>query len=126
MTHYDTTGMLFVAGNSYTYNLPLSHLTSISGIIMVIVFSAIVKKIAPVNWIGKHSLVIMLVHFPIQERLNQVVFGLFQTYDLATVTKIILAIVAYIITLSFSIGAVIFCRRFIPKLSGYSNLVPVK
>ena len=84
------------------------------------------KKIAPVNWIGKHSLVIMLVHFPIQERLNQVVFGLLQTYDLATVTKIILAIVAYIITLSFSIGAVIFCRRFIPKLSGYSNLVPVK
>lgn len=126
MTHYDTTRMLFVAGNSYTYNLPLSHLTSISGIIMVLTLSLIFKKVTPVNWLGKHSLVIMLVHFPIQERLNQIVFLLFQTYDLTAMTKIMLVIIAYIITISFSIGAVIFCRRFIPKLSGYSYLVPVK
>lgn len=124
--HYDLSGCTFVNSGAYTYNLFLSHVTSIGGIIMVLLISLIVKNVSCINWFGKHSLVIVLVHFPVQERLNQVVFHMFTSYNPSIVIKVFISIVSYSVTLLFCVGAIYFCRRFIPKLSGYSNLIPTK
>ena len=123
---YDTSHLIYANTGTYTYNLPLSLLTCIGGIIAVVMLSVKVQRLPAVNWLGKHSLVIMSVHFPVIERLNYLTSQLFATDELPLLNKILIALPSYGLTLLFSVGAVYFCRKYIPKLTGYSSLIPVK
>ncbi len=114
----------FINTKIYTYNLLLSMIVMISGIMCIVFLSMIISKISFINWLGKNSLVILAVHFPILQRLNYLCFYCFTDLHVTIMwQKGVLALLAYLITLSFSILAAYLCNRYIPKLTGYDNLV---
>lgn len=123
---YDTSHLLYANTGTYTYNLPLSLLTCIAGIIAVVMLSVKIRRLPMLNWLGKHSLVIMAVHFPVIERLNYLSSQLFATDELPLLNKILISLPMYGLALLFSVGAACFCRKYIPRLTGYTGLIPVK
>ena len=110
---------LFVTSQAYSYNYPLYYLTALGGIIATVAFGKTIGKIPPVNWLGRNSLIIVCVHFPLIERLN-VLIAKTELYH-STIGKCLLAIVEYGIVLLFSAGCIVLCKKFIPKLTGYAE-----
>ncbi len=125
LSYFDVKDASFINTRMYTYNLPLSLITSIAGLLIIVLFSQLVSKIQVLNWMGKNSLVIMCVHFPLQERLNELCFYCFSNLDLTIYMKLGLAVVSYCITVGFSIIVARGCRKYCPKLTGYDNLVTI-
>ena len=124
--YYDVQAASFVNTKAYIYNLPLSIITAIAGIMVIVFFSEIVKHMKFVNWFGRNSLVVVCVHFPLMERLNYFCFYCFTDLGVTSMpAKALLAIICYGVTIAFSCMAILFCKKYIPKLSGYSNLIPV-
>lgn len=125
INRYDLTGCSFANAGTYTYNLPLGLLTMISGIGLTIGLSMMIKNISIINWMGRNSLIIMCVHFPILERLNTVCFYAY-THGVVTMPlKVGLAVVAYLVTFAFSALMVEVCKRYLPKYTGFENLIPI-
>ena len=118
---YNTIGLSFVEGSIFTYNPIFPWIISISGSLLVVYLSRIVNCIRLLNWLGKNSLVIMCVHFPILERLNHLcsLLPLYTTFE----GKLFLAFISYAITIMTSIVMVILCKRYIPSLTGYKRLL---
>lgn len=105
---------------NYKYSLLLFYITSISGIFIVLTFSKIINKINVINYLGKNSLIILCVHFPLIERLNIIVSKM-DLYNSGSKDKVILGLFVYLITISFSVICIEFFRKYIPKLTGFSS-----
>lgn len=124
--YYDNQEASFINTRAYMYNLPLSLFTSISGILMIVFFCMLIKKIRFINWLWINSLVIMCVHFPLQKRLNQVCFYCFTELHVSSLPiKLTLVLISYAVTLVFCVLAILLCKRYLPKLTGYDNLIPI-
>lgn len=124
INYYDCSGSnKFVNGEAYLYNLPLSLVTSVSGIIALFSLSQIIRNVHSINWLGKNSIVIMLVHFPFLERLNELCFYYFREYSPSTALKILAVLMAYAATIIFSCACVYLCKRYIPKFTGYKSII---
>lgn len=116
----------FINSGAYTYNLPLALLTSFGGIGLVLSISKLINRIPLINFLGANSLVIMCVHFPLMGRLNHLCFYCFTAGNVTYMPyKLGLVLLSYIITLIFSIICVQLCKRYLPRLTGYDNLIPV-
>lgn len=123
--YYDTHGMTFINTEIYSYNLALFIVTSIGGLMTVVSSAQIIKRLPIVNWLGKNSLVILCIHFPIMERLNYFCFYCFTELQVTYMPyKLALVIASYIVTLCVSCFAILLCRKYLPKLTGYKNLIP--
>ena len=126
MRNYDVHGVHFYNGSTYTYSLVLPIVASVTAIYSVISLCRNAKRIQLINWMGANSLVIYGFHFPIQERLNQVVFYFFTNLHITSFpAKLLIVLVAYFITVVTSSMIAITCKKYIPKLTGYSSLIPI-
>lgn len=117
--YYNVIGLNFYSGSIFTYNIWLPWLLAISGSISVLYVSKLIKSMKPLNLMGINSLVIMCVHFPLIERLNMVCASL--TLYQSTIGKMILALISYVITISFSCLMVYVCKRLFPSVTGYGR-----
>jgi acyltransferase len=103
----------------YKYSFVLFYFTAISGIIIVMSFSKIFVKIPIVNYLGRNSMIVLCVHFPLVQHLNVYVSTL-ELYNKGGFQgKIILGLVVYCITILFSVLCIEFFRRYTPKLTGF-------
>lgn len=123
---FDVQAATFLNARAYTYNLPLSLITAVSGIMMIVSLSEIIGMIKFVNWLGRNSLVVVCVHFPLLERLNYFCFYCFTELGVTSMPiKVLLAVCSYVVTIAFCCIAIWFCKKVIPKLSGYGGLIPI-
>lgn len=122
---YDVSGATFINARAYTYNLPLALVTASAAIFSVITISKLIGKMPFINWFGNNSLVVLCVHFPVQERINKICFYCFEHYNLSIIYKIAVALVGYSITVLFCVLAILLCKKYLPRLSGYANLIPI-
>lgn len=103
----------------YRYSYVLFYITSLSGIFIVLGFSKIIDHMFIFNYLGKHSMIIMCVHFPLIERLNVLVSKTELYAQGLLIGKIILGLGVYVTTILFSILCIKFFSKYIPKLTGY-------
>lgn len=116
--YYDMRGS-FGTGEIQRYNYTLFYFTSFLGIFSTIFLSVLIKKIRIINWWGKHSLIILCVHFPITEQINIIISNC-QLYQQNNIPfKIISGLIAYIIVLFFSSIFILLCKKYIPQFTGY-------
>lgn len=119
MTHYDINGTNFINGSLFLISPIEPWVLSIAGVLFVLYWCRIVGRLNVLNWMGKNSLVIMCVHFPIIERLNTLCATL-PLYD-TTVGKLCLAAGEYIIVIGISCLLVVVCKKYIPQCCGYGQ-----
>ncbi|MFR1987924.1 MAG: acyltransferase family protein [Prevotellamassilia sp.] len=112
-----TIGASYLNGKVLTYSPLLFWATSLSGIGLVLFFSKMIRYMVVMNWLGKHSLVIMCVHFPLLEWLN--VSCSHSVYYQSTWGKLLLAGGSYLVVFLVSCLAIVCCKRFIPAVTGY-------
>lgn len=105
----------------YKYSYPLFFITSLSGIFVVLAFAKIFSKIPILNYLGKNSLVILCVHFPFIQYCNVFVSKL-EMYNSGLKGKLFIGIGVYIVTLIFSAVCIEFCKKLLPKFSGYNSI----
>ena len=126
VNNYELHGADFYNSRAYTYDIILPIVTATSAILLVICISCIFKKIRFINWLGINSLVIMAVHYPIQERLNQLVFFCFTDLGLSSpLIKLLLVMTAYAIDIGCCAIFIVIFKKYLPKLTGYGNLIPL-
>lgn len=94
---------------------------SLAGIASTIFLSKFIKHSRWLCWMGRNSLVIMCVHFPVAQCLN-VYIASSGFYDSLTLRSFA-AVSEYIIVTCFSCICAILCKRFIPQLTGYKSLI---
>lgn len=120
-TYSDCETYSFVNSDIYTFNVFLFLLASISGILMVISVSVIFQSIKIVNNMGKNSLIILCVHFPLIEYLNVLASKSFlYTFSLG---KMVLMLLIVLLTILWSYAFILFCKKYIPQLTGYKNIL---
>ncbi len=100
--------------------LPLFYLSAIGGSFAVIGFCRIVNKVRIVNWLGRNSLVIMCVHFPLVQWLNTNVSKT-SYYTGGALIKVLISISIVSVSLCFGAICVIICKKCIPNLTGYKR-----
>jgi len=108
----------------YKYSFVLFYVTSLSGIFVILTVSKLIKKVYLVNYLGKNSLIILCVHFPLIERLNDRVATL-DLYHESIQGKLILACMVNSITIVFSILCIEFFSKYLPRLTGYKSAFKV-
>lgn len=94
----------------------LSWLIPICGTISLILFAIVFQKIKLLQWFGKNSLVMMCVHFPVAEYLNQFISTLPNFGNMGT--KLCYGMLEYMLIILWSCIMVWLCKRFIPTLTG--------
>ena len=101
--------------------LPLFYLSALGGSFAVIGLSLIVNKVRILNWLGRNSLVIMCVHFPLAQWLNICMSQ--TTYYVRGGAFIKGCISISIVSLCLCFGAicVAICKKCIPTLTGYKR-----
>lgn len=128
LIYFNTTGCSFVNGKVYTYCLPLFLTCAFSGIFATLFLSKIIGKIPSINWLGSNSLVVLCVHFPVIERLNTLSSKITPPYYMFAnqfFMRCVIAIIIYSITFSFACLMIHLCKKYIPKLTGYANLIEI-
>lgn len=100
---------------------PLFYLSAIGGSFAVIGLCRIVNRVRIVNWLGRNSLVIMCVHFPLAQWLNTYVSQTSQYLHGGLITKMCISITIVSLCLGFGAICAIFCSRFIPTLTSYER-----
>ena len=117
---YDATGS-FANGKIIESSPSLFYVAAIAGSFSVIAVSRLLYKVRIINWLGRNSLVIMCVHFPLVQWLNEWVSKtqLYKTGGLVEKSIIGLSIVS--IGLSFGALCAVVCKRYIPQLTGYKR-----
>lgn len=117
---YDATGS-FANGKIIESSPSLFYVAAIAGSFSVIAVSRLLDKVRIINWLGRNSLVIMCVHFPLVQWLNERVSKtqLYKTGGLVEKSIIGLSIVS--IGLSFGALCAVMCKRYIPQLTGYKR-----
>jgi len=103
------------------YGFVLCMVTTLAGVFSVILFSQIIKTSKILEWLGKNSLIIFIFHEPFTEYLNTYFGGFAEGKGI--IIGGITALVAYITYLSIGSLFVPICKKFIPKVSGYDNLI---
>ena len=119
MSSYDTLGANYVSGKLFTISLVLPWILSVSGSVAVIYVCLILSSVRPINWLGRNSLVIMCVHFPLTERLNVFLSSTFlyqKSYG-----KLILAGTELFVVLVFCYIMIVMCKKYVPQFSGYKK-----
>ncbi len=105
----------------FNHDLFLVAICSLLGSAMVIQGSKLLSNSKFLAYCGKNSLVIMCVHFPICQLLNIFISKL-SIYPLLW-GKIVLMVTEWSIVLGFALACAHVCKRYIPKLAGYSPMV---
>lgn len=113
----------FLEGGICKYSIILFYITSISGILMIVYWSKWIKRISPVNWLGKHSLVIMCVHYPFLQWWNPFMSSLDYYVNGDLLHKGLFALLSYVLAFAFSIPFVFLAKKLIPRLTGYEPLL---
>lgn len=103
------------------YSFFLCMITTLLGILTILAGSIFIKKCSLLEWLGRNSLVIFIFHLPFTEWLNKY-FGSFAEGK-GLIIGGVTAIIAYIVFLSIGSLFVPLCKKFLPKVSGYSNLI---
>jgi fucose 4-O-acetylase-like acetyltransferase len=67
VTNYEVDGASFINSRIYSYNYFLFYMASTCAILLVLSISCWIKKIAVINYLGKHSLIILCIHFPFRK-----------------------------------------------------------
>jgi len=112
-------GEHFLSLATYSHNYFLFWFTCLSAIFVVLIVSMLIKKMQPLNWLGKHSLIILCVHFPFIQRLNQFIASTSLYSGMGIHGKVFAGLIVYSITIAISVFFIIVCRRYIPALTGY-------
>lgn len=87
------------------------------GIFTVMLFSIVLFNNSKVlRWLGRNSLVIMCVHFPLCQYLNLQIAQL-KHFDIIQY-KILYGTIEYFLVFTFSILMALFCNKYIPFLTG--------
>jgi fucose 4-O-acetylase-like acetyltransferase len=105
----------------YKYSYPLFFITSLSGIFVVLTLAKIFQRVLIFNCLGRNSLVILCVHFPFIQYCNVFVSKL-DMYNSGLYGKLFIGIGVYVVTLLFSVVCIEFCKKFLPKFSGYNSV----
>lgn len=118
---YNKTGLTgsFVELSIYRNGFLEVFILSLLGTLFVVLTSMFVGSSKILSFLGTNSLVLMCVHFPLAESLN-VVLSKFELYN-NCYGKILLASFEYLIVIGVSCLIVLFCKRYIPRLTGYSS-----
>ena len=112
---YPIEGGTFKGGEIASHNLLLFYITALSATLVVIYVSKAVNSIRIVNWLGRNSLVIMCVHFPLIEWMNTVISQLPIYANSISILKIGLSVSIVIINLCFGSICAILCKNTSPS-----------
>ena len=91
------------------------------GSIAVIAVSQLIRKSKFLEWMGKNSLVIMCVHFPFCMFLDNYLVKM--PFFTSPFNKFAIAGSEYCFVILVSSILSVLCKRYIPKLTGYQNLL---
>lgn len=111
----------YVSKALFKENYILSFTLAIAGSFAVVGFSILLSRQKILEWFGKNSLVIMCVHFPLCMYLDGALVKL--PYFTTSINKLIIASFEWVIVIIFSVLMCIICKKFIPRLTGYSSLI---
>lgn len=122
ITHYSNCETYsFVNSDIYTFNVFLFLPASISGILIVVSVSVLFQSIKVINNMGKNSLIILCVHFPLIEYLNALAAESFlYTFSLG---KVVLMFLIVFLIILWSYAFIWFSKKYIPQLTGYKNIL---
>lgn len=113
----------FLEGEICKYNIFMFYLTAIFGSLMVIFISKCLKSINLINWFGKNSLIIMCVHYPFLQWWNPMISSISFYKDGNLINKGLIALLSYVVALSFSCALIPLFKRFVPKMTGFKALL---
>ena len=111
----------FMRGEPYGSSIFLIYIVSFSAIIATILFSKSISNVIFINWLGKNSLVILCVHYPFTQFWNTFISS--TTLYESIAGRLVCALISYLIIVIFCIPLICFCKKFIPKLTGYFPLL---
>lgn len=111
----------FKSGEIMRGCLPLFYLSALSGSLFVIGFCKIANRIKIINWLGRNSLIIMCVHFPLTQWLNTYVSKTSYYIHGGVFVKVIISISVVSLCLVFGALCAVMCKRYIPQLTGYKR-----
>jgi fucose 4-O-acetylase-like acetyltransferase len=114
-------GNLFFSAKVYSHNYLLFYATSLSAIFSVFIISMKMKNLLPINWLGKHSLIILCVHFPFIQRLNVLISQTSLYTDMGIGGRVLAGLIVYAIIIAICIPSIFLCKRCIPILTGYKS-----
>ena len=101
--------------------LSLFYMCALSGSFAVIALCIIVGKIRVLGWLGRNSLVIMCVHFPLFQWLNSYVAQTSYYLNGGVAAKFCISIFIVTVGLCFGSGCAVLCKHFVPKYTGYKK-----
>lgn len=106
----------FYSFNLFREPILLVIIIPLGGIIITFLNSIFLQRIKGLQWLGKNSIVIMCVHFPLCQFLNKQIAQMPHFEEIKY--KLLYGLSEYIIVFLFCLIMVLICNRFIPTLSG--------
>lgn len=109
----------FLDGRIYNHNLFMFMIAAITGTLALVYFSKIIGKASALEWLGRNSLAIMCVHYPIAQFWNLFMSSLTIYNEGGIYVKALFAIISYIVILLASLPIVIMLKKYMPQYVGY-------
>ena len=100
---------------------PLSFILALLGSSSVIFIAKLISKNKWLEYLGRNSLCIMAVHFPLAMFLDGTLVKL--PFFGSPINKLIVAFTEWCIVLAFSVSMCHLCKTYIPRLTGYKPLI---
>lgn len=120
LTYFHAKGS-FGSGEIQKPSLFCFYIAAFSGSFVVIYFCRIIGRISVVNWLGRNSLIIMCVHFPLAQWLNVYVSRTELYIEGGILAKGCISISIVTICLCFGAMSAIIFKRYLPSFTGYKR-----
>ena len=106
--------------NQYECNIFVTYTAGMSGILFILFISKFLTRLPVVSNFGRFSIIILVTHMPLMQRVMPLVFRLHLPYWWME------SILGTIIVLLASIAIIPLCRRFLPYVTAQKDLIPIK
>lgn len=111
----------YVSFELFHTNYFLSFVLALLGFSSVIFIAKLISKNKWLEYLGRNSLCIMAVHFPLAMFLDGTLVKL--PFFSSPINKLIVAFTEWCIVLAFSVSMCYLCKTYIPRLTGYKPLI---
>ena len=115
-----TDGMVKYFINQYECNIFVTYTAGMSGILFILFISKFLKRLPLVSYFGRFSIIILVTHMPLIQRVMPLVFRLHLPYWWME------SILGTIIVLLASLVIIPLCLRFFPYVTAQKDLIPIK
>lgn len=106
--------------NQYEANAWETYSCGLAGILCVLFISKLIKKLPLISYFGRFSIIILVTHMPLIQRVMPLVFRLHLPYWWME------SILGTIIVLLASLVIIPLCLRFFPYVTAQKDLIPIK